>query len=221
MIDSVAVATFEMPRVLHAIRSAESKVQRTPVAETVASPPHGVIEMIRGAMTELSLGDPAELSTDVGPVIDEDARAQINVRIREKADLDKLQATFEEAAKTTIVPDTKVTVSRQVSALEERHKFLGEQLEDLRKSRADLLTVIRDVDQVADPPVLDPVAFRQQQPRRRARTGGPRGNQRLGQLEVEIGKLHSESFRFGGAWRNSSRNMPGVSSDSFCTLFSL
>jgi chromosome segregation protein len=35
----------------------------------------------------------------------------------------------------------------EFSALEERHKFLGEQLEDLRKSRADLLSVIRDVDE--------------------------------------------------------------------------
>lgn len=34
----------------------------------------------------------------------------------------------------------------EFSALEERHRFLGEQLEDLRKSRADLLSVIRDVD---------------------------------------------------------------------------
>lgn len=48
-------------------------------------------------------------------IIPEDARAQINVRIREKADLDKLQAAFEEAAKTTIIPDTKVTVSRETS----------------------------------------------------------------------------------------------------------
>jgi glutamate carboxypeptidase len=48
-------------------------------------------------------------------IIPEDARAQINVRIREKSDLDKLQATFEEAAKTTIIPDTKVTVSRETS----------------------------------------------------------------------------------------------------------
>ncbi|HEY6134508.1 MAG TPA: L-glutamate gamma-semialdehyde dehydrogenase [Rubrivivax sp.] len=33
----------------------------------------GVIEMIRGAMAELKVGDPAELSTDVGPVIDGEA----------------------------------------------------------------------------------------------------------------------------------------------------
>ena len=34
----------------------------------------------------------------------------------------------------------------EFSALEERQKFLGEQLEDLRKSRNDLMVVIRDVD---------------------------------------------------------------------------
>jgi chromosome segregation protein len=34
----------------------------------------------------------------------------------------------------------------EFSALEERHKFLGEQLEDLRRSRNDLMSVIRDVD---------------------------------------------------------------------------
>ena len=33
----------------------------------------GVIEMIRGALAELRVGDPAELATDVGPVIDDEA----------------------------------------------------------------------------------------------------------------------------------------------------
>jgi chromosome segregation protein len=35
----------------------------------------------------------------------------------------------------------------EFAALEERHKFLSEQLEDLRKTRADLLQVIKDVDE--------------------------------------------------------------------------
>ncbi|MFE3943280.1 AAA family ATPase [Streptomyces sp. NPDC059118] len=35
----------------------------------------------------------------------------------------------------------------EFSALEERHKFLSEQLEDLKKTRADLLQVIKEVDQ--------------------------------------------------------------------------
>ncbi|MGI3164158.1 bifunctional proline dehydrogenase/L-glutamate gamma-semialdehyde dehydrogenase PutA [Pseudooceanicola sp. 200-1SW] len=37
----------------------------------------GMIEMIRGAMDELAVGNPWALSTDVGPVIDEEARAGI------------------------------------------------------------------------------------------------------------------------------------------------
>ena len=48
-------------------------------------------------------------------IIPENARAQINVRIRDKADLDRVQALFEESARNTKVPDTKVTVSRENS----------------------------------------------------------------------------------------------------------
>jgi RHH-type proline utilization regulon transcriptional repressor/proline dehydrogenase/delta 1-pyrroline-5-carboxylate dehydrogenase len=36
-----------------------------------------VIAMLKGAMAELAIGDPALLSTDVGPVIDEEARANL------------------------------------------------------------------------------------------------------------------------------------------------
>ncbi|MFF9674914.1 AAA family ATPase, partial [Streptomyces eurythermus] len=35
----------------------------------------------------------------------------------------------------------------EFAALEERHKFLGEQLEDLKKTRADLLQVVKEVDE--------------------------------------------------------------------------
>ncbi|MDE2095186.1 MAG: L-glutamate gamma-semialdehyde dehydrogenase, partial [Burkholderiales bacterium] len=49
-----------------------------------------VIEMIRGALQELSVGDPAQLATDVGPVIDAEAfdglRAHI-ARLRQQATL--------------------------------------------------------------------------------------------------------------------------------------
>ncbi len=36
-----------------------------------------IIEMIAGAMAELSVGDPADPATDIGPIIDEEARANI------------------------------------------------------------------------------------------------------------------------------------------------
>ena len=42
----------------------------------------GVIEMLRGALAELSVGDPALLSTDVGPVIDDEAFAGISAHVQ-------------------------------------------------------------------------------------------------------------------------------------------
>ena len=45
-------------------------------------------------------------------IIPETAEAQINVRVRDKADYDRVQAVLEKNAATTAVPDTKVTISR-------------------------------------------------------------------------------------------------------------
>ncbi len=42
-----------------------------------------IIEMMKGAMDQLRVGDPAELATDVGPVIDESARTQLRAHIEE------------------------------------------------------------------------------------------------------------------------------------------
>ncbi len=50
----------------------------------------GVIEMLRGALTELNIGDPALLATDVGPVIDDEAFTGISAhlqRLRQEAKL--------------------------------------------------------------------------------------------------------------------------------------
>jgi glutamate carboxypeptidase len=46
-------------------------------------------------------------------IIPADAQAQINVRVREMSDFGKVQAILEKNAKTTAVPDTTVTVSRE------------------------------------------------------------------------------------------------------------
>jgi RHH-type proline utilization regulon transcriptional repressor/proline dehydrogenase/delta 1-pyrroline-5-carboxylate dehydrogenase len=54
-----------------------------------------VIAMLRGAMSELALGDPASLATDIGPVIDLDARQMLErhaLRMRREA---TLLASFE------------------------------------------------------------------------------------------------------------------------------
>ena len=42
----------------------------------------GVIEMLRGALAELNVGDPAELATDVGPVIDDEAHTGIQRHVQ-------------------------------------------------------------------------------------------------------------------------------------------
>jgi RHH-type transcriptional regulator, proline utilization regulon repressor / proline dehydrogenase / delta 1-pyrroline-5-carboxylate dehydrogenase len=42
----------------------------------------GVIEMLRGALAELRVGDPANLATDVGPVIDDEAHAGITHHVQ-------------------------------------------------------------------------------------------------------------------------------------------
>ncbi len=42
----------------------------------------GVIEMLRGALSELNLGDPALLATDVGPVIDDEAFTGITAQVQ-------------------------------------------------------------------------------------------------------------------------------------------
>lgn len=41
-----------------------------------------IITMIRGAMEELSVGDPADIATDVGPVIDEEAKSTLDAHIK-------------------------------------------------------------------------------------------------------------------------------------------
>jgi glutamate carboxypeptidase len=48
-------------------------------------------------------------------IIPDTASAQINVRVRDKADLDKVLATLQKNAQTTVIPDTKVTVTREPS----------------------------------------------------------------------------------------------------------
>jgi glutamate carboxypeptidase len=48
-------------------------------------------------------------------IIPDTASAQINVRVRDKADLDKVMATLQKNAQTTAIPDTKVTVTREPS----------------------------------------------------------------------------------------------------------
>jgi len=54
-----------------------------------------VIELLAGHMAELTIGDPALLSTDIGPVIDDDARRMLNDHIDKISQLGKVVARIE------------------------------------------------------------------------------------------------------------------------------
>jgi RHH-type proline utilization regulon transcriptional repressor/proline dehydrogenase/delta 1-pyrroline-5-carboxylate dehydrogenase len=65
-----------------------------------------IVEMIRGAMDVMIIGDPADPSTDVGPIIDEDARSLLDAHLAKM----KLQATLWQ---------------RDIGGLREKGAFLG------------------------------------------------------------------------------------------------
>ena len=71
-----------------------------------------ILTMLKGAMDELIIGDPADPATDVGPVIDEDARARIEawVEARKDAVLHRLPLPGT-TGHGTFVPPTLVRVA--------------------------------------------------------------------------------------------------------------
>jgi RHH-type proline utilization regulon transcriptional repressor/proline dehydrogenase/delta 1-pyrroline-5-carboxylate dehydrogenase len=82
IVDSTALPEQVVDAVVQsAFRSAGkrcSALRLLAVHEGVAD---AVIEMIRGALAELRVGDPAELATDVGPVIDDEAHANLLAQV--------------------------------------------------------------------------------------------------------------------------------------------
>ena len=78
-----------------------------------------VIDLLKGHMGELTIGDPANLGTDVGPVIDREAQAMLNEHIKSISGKGKIirQCTLPEAAtKGTFIAPTAVEID-DISAL--------------------------------------------------------------------------------------------------------
>jgi RHH-type proline utilization regulon transcriptional repressor/proline dehydrogenase/delta 1-pyrroline-5-carboxylate dehydrogenase len=67
---------------MSAFRSAGQRCSALRLLCVHASIADGVIEMVQGAARELKAGNPAELSTDVGPVIDQEAFENIQRQIQ-------------------------------------------------------------------------------------------------------------------------------------------
>ena len=101
-----------------------------------------VFDMLEGAMRELRVGDPRRLDTDVGPVIDNDARTMVLAHIEEMRALGLAVVQAEltaECAKGTFVPPTIVEI-RNIGQLQ--REVFGPVLHVLRFRRAELSSLV-------------------------------------------------------------------------------
>ncbi|MEO5733849.1 MAG: L-glutamate gamma-semialdehyde dehydrogenase [Rubrivivax sp.] len=119
VVDSSALPEQVIDAVIHsAFRSAGqrcSALRLLCVHEGVAD---GVIEMLKGALAELRVGDPADLATDVGPVIDSEAFDGISAhvaRLRNEAKLLGEQPV--DAATAAAVPNLIAPVAFEIDRI--------------------------------------------------------------------------------------------------------
>ena len=91
IVDSSALPEQVVDAVVQsAFRSAGQRCSALRLLVVHSSIADGVIAMIRGALAELNVGDPSRLSTDVGPVIDDEACTNVSrnvTRLRKEAKL--------------------------------------------------------------------------------------------------------------------------------------
>jgi delta-1-pyrroline-5-carboxylate dehydrogenase PutA-like protein len=109
------------------------------VHEAVAD---GMVEMLRGALAELRVGDPADWATDVGPVIDAEAQAHLQrhvERLRREARL------VGEAPPNPALPNAVTPVAFEIGAVADlREEIFGPVLHVLRWS-GDVMDLVRQV----------------------------------------------------------------------------
>jgi RHH-type proline utilization regulon transcriptional repressor/proline dehydrogenase/delta 1-pyrroline-5-carboxylate dehydrogenase len=82
---------------------------------------NSMLEMIAGAMKALTVGDPTDIQTDVGPVIDEEAKAALDAHLAELKAKPLAQLDLPEVAKRGhFVPPTMVEI-KKLSDLDREH----------------------------------------------------------------------------------------------------
>lgn len=106
-----------------------------------------VIHMLKGAMAELSIGDPGLLSTDIGPVIDEDAKGLITTHISnlKGQGCEVFQATSQallDSKDGSFVAPTLIEL-KALSQLQ--REVFGPVLHVLRYARKDMKQVLKDI----------------------------------------------------------------------------
>ncbi|MDB5801197.1 MAG: putA [Rhodocyclales bacterium] len=143
LVDSSALPEQVADAVLQsAFRSAGQRCSALRLLCVHAEIAERVIELIIGAAQELQIGDPADFATDVGPVIDDEAHANI------VADIQRLR----QEAKTLLAPSAQTTLPLLVAPhvfeiadmAELRHEIFGPVLHVLRWS-GDPLSIIDQI----------------------------------------------------------------------------
>ncbi|WP_454684761.1 trifunctional transcriptional regulator/proline dehydrogenase/L-glutamate gamma-semialdehyde dehydrogenase [Ancylobacter moscoviensis] len=101
-----------------------------------------MLEMLHGALKELSVGNPVQLSTDIGPVITAEAKANIEAhveRLREAGRRVEQLSLGDEARHGTFVPPTLIEID---DIAELKREVFGPVLHVVRYRRDDLDTLI-------------------------------------------------------------------------------
>jgi RHH-type proline utilization regulon transcriptional repressor/proline dehydrogenase/delta 1-pyrroline-5-carboxylate dehydrogenase len=101
-----------------------------------------VIEMLRGALAELNVGDPAELATDVGPVIDDEAYTGIQRHVQRLRGEAKLLG---ETAVTSTFPRLVAPVAFEIGGIAElKAEIFGPVLHVVRWG-GEVMDVVRQI----------------------------------------------------------------------------
>ena len=106
-----------------------------------------VLAMLKGAMAEYSLGNPERLSTDIGPVIDEEAKANIERHVQSMRDKGRKvyqlsRANGEEIKRGTFVMPTLI----ELDSLDElKREIFGPVLHVVRYRRAELDALLAQI----------------------------------------------------------------------------
>ncbi|GHB27980.1 bifunctional proline dehydrogenase/L-glutamate gamma-semialdehyde dehydrogenase PutA [Salinicola rhizosphaerae] len=96
IVDSTALPEQVVADVVHsAFQSAGQRCSALRVLYLQEDIAERVIDILRGAMAELRIGDPRDLGTDVGPVIDEEARQGLLAHVEKMKAEDRLLAASE------------------------------------------------------------------------------------------------------------------------------
>lgn len=105
------------------------------------------LDLLKGALKELKVGDPSRLSTDVGPVIDAEAQQNILAYLQENAKSVTAAAPIDSGCKErgTFVPPTIVEVNHVNDVKQE---VFGPVLHVVRYAADDLLSLVNSINQM-------------------------------------------------------------------------